>query len=398
LPEAKMKKNFQTSIQRSYQGNPLLKLAELGWDSNRIKSLIVDTLDPYFEDKEFLREKAIDSLSAEAANVGKIGQDVKAEKWLRQLLEIHRQARNASAELCFETIGHWDQAIAHGRDEFWSAALMERDLLTLPLDDFKFEVFRTIGTVIEACLQPLLKALLAQVRISRGDLHPNKNLADIELGKVVDELFAKLPDQEIVAPAPWKIRLNQWRNMAQHHKTHVRGDKIIGVYGVGTKQTEVTLTRDEVLEFAARLNFVLSVVRGSRAIFAFDNLQKVEPHFKETYEREDARVFHLAAPFATQGFKIERLEIIERNVQVRISDQIGGDIQRRTAHCSQLVYPIWLHFPYDAIEIEFVDSVGKPRVLITASGVDLARAKEQPEPWEVLASAVKFYRPKSTEG
>jgi hypothetical protein len=390
-----MKKNFQPSIQRSYQGNPLLKMAELGWNSDQIKKLIIDTLEPYFEDKQFLREKAIDSLSAEAANVGRIGQDVKAEKWLRQLLEIHRLARNVNASVCFETIGFWEQAIAHGRDEFWSGALMERDLAELPLDDFKFETFRTLGMVIEACLQPLLKALLAQVRLADGNLNPNKNLTELELGKVVDELFVKLPDPELVAPAPWNIRLNQWRNMAQHHKTHIRGDQIIGVYGIGVKQTEVTLTRNDVLEFAARLNFVLGVVRGSRAIFIFDNLEKIEPHFKETREREDARVFHLSAPLATQGFKIERLEVIDRNVQVRISDQIGGDILRRTAHCSQFVYPIWLNFPYDSVEIEFVDKEGKPKVLITASGVDLARAKAQPEPWDVLANAVKFQKPKS---
>lgn len=390
-----MKKSFQPSIQRSYQGNPLLKMAELGWSSDQIKKLIIDTLEPYFEDKQFLREKAIDSLSAEAANAGKIGQDVKAEKWLRQLLEIHRQARKVDASVCFQAIGFWEQAIAHGRDEYWSGALMERDVATLSLDDFKFEVFRNIGMVIEACLQPLLKSLLAQIRLSQGDFNPNKNLTEQELGKVVDELFVKLPDQEIVAPAPWNIRLNQWRNMAQHHKTHIRDDQIIGVYGVGAKQTEVNLTRGEVLEFCSRLNFILSVVRGSRAIFIYDNLEKIEPHFKETREREDARVFHLSAPLATQGFKIERLEVINRNVQVRISDQIGGDILRRTVHCSQLVYPIWLNFPYDSVEIEFVDKDGKPNVLITASGVDLAKAKEQPEPWDVLAGAVKFQKLKS---
>jgi hypothetical protein len=392
-----MKKNFESSIQKSYQGNPLMKLAEMGWDSNRIKGLIIGTLEPYFEDKEFLREKAIDSLAAEAANVGIIGQDVKAEKWLRQLLDVHRQARKVNAEICFQTIGYWEQAIAHGRDEFWSAAMMERDLSALSLDDFKFEVFRMIGMLIEASLQPLLKALLAQVRLARGNLDPNKNLADLELGKVVDELFAKLSDHEIVAPEPWNIRLNQWRNMAQHHKTRIHGDKIVGVYGVGVKHTEVTLTRTEVLEFSASLNFVLRIVRGSRAIFLFDNLQKIEPHFPEIHGREDVRVFHLAAPLATQGFQIERLEIIEETVRVRICDKVGGDIQRRTVHCSQLVFPIWLYFPYEAVEIEFVDISGKPKALITASGVDLARAKEKQDPWEELANAVKFHAPKSVQ-
>ena len=373
-----------------------MALAKMGWDSDSFKGLIIETLEPYFENKQFLKEKAIDLLSAEAANVGMIGQDVKAERWLRQLLAIHRTASKASEEVCFQTIGYWEQAIAHGRDEFWSAAVLERDTSELSLEDLKFEMFRSIGMLIEACLQPLLKALLAQVRLARGDLQPNQNLLDLELGKVIDELFLKLPDSEIVAPAPWNVRLNQWRNMAQHHKTEVRGDRIVGVYGVGMKQTEIKLTRNGILEFGARLGLVLRVVRGSRAIFMFDNLEKIEPHFPTLHEREDVRVFHLAAPFATQGFQIERFEIIDKTAHVRIRDRIGGDIQRRTVHCSQLVFPIWLHFPYEAIEIEFMDVSGKSSVLIKASGADLALANEKPEPWEDLAKGVKFHRPLPT--
>jgi hypothetical protein len=167
------------------------------------------------------------------------------------------------------------------------------------------------------------------------------------------------------------------------------------LYGVGAKQTEVVLTQVEVLQFAAVLNFVLRVVRGSRAIFLFDNLQKIEPFFAKIHEREDVHVFHLANALATQGFQIERLEIIEKTVQVRICDKVGGDILRRTAHCSQFVYPIWLHYPYDLVEIEFVEASRKPRMLIKANGADLARCKEMPEPWEELANVVKFHTPKS---
>jgi hypothetical protein len=391
-----MKKDFQSSIARTYLGNPLMKLVELGWSSADIKRLIIETLEPYFSDKQFLRDKAIDLLSGEAVNVGMITQDAKAELWFRQLLDIRRLAAKVNEQVCFRTEGLWEQAIAHGRDEFWSGVILERNLSELPLEDFKFEAFRAIGTIIEACLQPLLKALLAQVRLARGDLDPNKNLDEMELGKVVDELFAKLPAPELVAPAPWNVRLNQWRNMAQHHKTQVKGDKIYGVYGVGVNAKEIALTRTDVLEFAARLNFVLRVVRGSRAIFLMDNLQRLAPYFRETREREDIGVFLLAAPFATQGFKIDKFEVSGTTAHVRICDKVGGDVCTRTIHCSQLIYSIWLHFPYDAVEIEFVDVAGSPRMRITASGSDLARCNGNPEPWEDLANAVKFHPLKST--
>lgn len=110
--------------------------------------------------------------------------------------------------MCLQTVGYWEEQIVHGKNEFWSGALLETDLANLSLEDFKYEAFRTIGMLIEACLQPLLKALLAQVKLLSGDATPNKGLNDRELGKVVDELTAKLPDPELVAPGPWKIRLS----------------------------------------------------------------------------------------------------------------------------------------------------------------------------------------------
>ena len=328
-------------------------LAELGWDPDQIKNLIIQTLTPYFKDKQFLSDKAIDLLPIEAVNVGMIGQDVKAEKWLHQLLDIHQAASKVNEKVCFQTLAHWEDRISHATDEFWSAAILEQNTSTLPLQEFKFEIFRTIGMLIEACLQPQLKALLAQVRLSKGDPEPNKNLDGLELGKVINELHAKLPDKEIVAPVPWNIRLNQWRNMAQHHKTRVKDNKIVGAYGVGAKQTEVILERAALLQFVTRLNFAIRVVLTSRTIFILDNLQKIEPYISfDTDEREDVRLFRLATSFATQGFEIERFEIIDGKVLVWIFDKTGGDTLKRAVHCSQLIYSVWLNFSHDFIEIE----------------------------------------------
>lgn len=385
-----MKRDYQRAIEKTYKANPLTQLLKTGMPPESIKGLVIETLDPYFTNKQFLREHAIDALSSEAANVGRIIQDEKAKQWLQQLLVIHRQALTVNKVLCLQTVGFWEDQIAHGRNEFWSGALLETDLGNLPLEDFKYEAFRTIGMLIEACLQPLLKALLAQVRIASGASSPNKVLEDRELGKIVDELCAKLMDPELVAPAPWKIRLSQWRNMAQHHKTHVEDGGIVGVYGVGVNQTEVVLSRTDVLSFAAKLNLIVGTVRGARAIFLFDNLSDLEPYIPHVADREDARVFDLAAPLATQGFVVEGLEVDDKAVVVRIRDQIGGDPFRRMAHCSQFLYVVWLHFRYSLVIIDYVNFEGHHKTRISAKGEDLQRYRAGEIDMAGLANATNF--------
>lgn len=180
--------------------------------------------------------------------------------------------------------------------------------------------------------------------------------------------------------------------MAQHHKTRVKDGRIIGVYGVGAKQIEVVLSRDEVLDFAARLNLIVGVVRGARAIFLFDNLDDLEPHIPSVADREDARVFDLASPLATQGFILEGLQVDNKSVVVRIRDRIGGDPLRRMAHCSQFVYAIWLLFRYDMVFIDYVNFDGHHKTRISARGEDLQLYHAGKIDIEGLAKITKFER------
>ncbi len=67
-----VKRDYQRAIERTYKANPLTKLLETGMSAEAIKRLVIETLDPYFTNKHFLHERAIDALTAEAANVGRI--------------------------------------------------------------------------------------------------------------------------------------------------------------------------------------------------------------------------------------------------------------------------------------------------------------------------------------
>lgn len=129
--------------------------------------------------------------------------------------------------------------------EHWSLLYLEVDKAELPLEEFRHEVFRNIGAVIESFLFPHLRDLLMQVRLARGTMASYGQVASLKLGNVVNELHDTLGMPDLVAPPPWRIRLNQWRNIGQHHRSCVRGSLIYGYYGEPPNEQEVSFSRNE---------------------------------------------------------------------------------------------------------------------------------------------------------
>jgi hypothetical protein len=130
--------------------------------------------------------------------------------------------------------------------------------------------------LIEACMQPLLRELLIQVRIRRGKINPELGVEDRDLGLVVGEPFDTSGYPELFAPPPRGIRLNQWRNMAQHHKTRVENGLIVGIYGKGSNEKEVKFKRDALFNALKRIFSIFSVIKTAASIFIVDNLSEYQ--------------------------------------------------------------------------------------------------------------------------
>lgn len=383
-----MKRTYKKALDGVRQKTPMLAFAEHGMSPDEIKQGIIDLLSPYFMNQSILKEMAIPVLAPEAINLSKIEDDSWAKGMFTNILNEYRQAAALDKDMCFEGCAKWESQIQHGISEYWSGLYLEVDKSDLNLEDFKYEAFRNIGMVIEACLQPLLKELLLQVRIRRSKSNPDAGLEAMDLGLVVGELIDTSGYPELFAPPPWNIRLNQWRNMAQHHKTRVENGLIVGTFGKGSSEREVKFGRDELFDALKRIYSIFSVIKTARSIFLVDNIKEFKPRVKDIHTRADVHVLHLAASFATQGFELIDLTIEGNSVTAVIKDITDLSARERMLHASQFVYPVWYDFPADNVTVKFLDRLGDLILTVNAKGSDCEEVKRKLISSEELASRV----------
>ncbi len=72
-------------------------------------------------------------------------------------------------------------------------------------------------------MQPALRELPFQTRLGAGQRVTQDDVNRADLGIVIEELARTFSYAQFLAPAPWNVMLNQWRNMAHHFSTRVEG-------------------------------------------------------------------------------------------------------------------------------------------------------------------------------
>lgn len=357
----------------------LLPFAEEGVSPDEIKQAIIYILSPHFVNQHVLHELAVDVLASEALNISRINSDAWTKSMFSRVLDDYQKAATLDKSACFSGCAEWLNKVLNSSSEYVSILNLNVSLDKLSLEDFRYEVFRSIGALIEACLQPYLKELLLQVRIRRGKVNPAQGLESMKLGVVVGELYDTSGYSELFAPLPWGIKLHQWRNMAQHHRTRVENNKIIGTYDVGNNEQEVTFTKEDLLSAFRRIHSILSILKGANSIFFIDNGNEIRPYLKNTANvRAEVKIFQIASALATQGFDLQDISIEEKSVTAIIKDvtdtppneQITEYKRKRMIHSTLFVYEIWFYFPVDTVKIKHVDKQDNLRHTIVGKGSD----------------------------
>lgn len=396
-----MKRSSYANILDSVR-TTLLTTAENGVSPDEVKQVIVYLLSPYFEHQDILGEAAIPILAPEAVNIARINKDPWAKTMFMQVLNEYHQSKKVNSEACFTGFASWQNHILHASSEFVSILNLHRntksDFEALSIEDFKYEAFKGIGALIEANLQPYLRLLLHQVRNRRGKTNPEKGVDTMDLGVVVNELCQSSGYEELFAPPPWKIRLNQWRNMAQHHKSRVEENRIIGTYDIAGKQQDITLTREELFDALKLISLILSIIKGASSIFFIDNMDAIKTYITEpeVHVRPDIKVFQLGSTLATQGFDLKDIVVEEKNVSIILQDVIEvpenesemNHIRRRIIHSSQFILLIWSYFPKEEVSIKHLDRQNCLRCTITGKGSDCEAVARGDITFEALAGKV----------
>lgn len=349
-------------------GNPYLAMADAGMTPAQIKSFVLETLRPFFVNWNHLEEYAIDVLAAEAVSIARAQQH---DPWmydaLRHALNLYRRAAIVDPEAAFELCSEHEPSVAASLADYWSALYLEEDKTDLDLHEFKYEVFRNIGSIVEISIQPLLRDILAQVRVGRGKKISFSQIERLTLGNVVDQLHSSASLPELTAPSPWGIRLNQWRNMAQHHRSRVEGDTVVGVFGEPPNEKEVPLTREDLLSVARRLASVYEALRIARKLFIFDHADGIRPYLPEVEVRRDARLMLFVVGVTTQGFQVVDLVADDSRARAVLRD-VQDTTDKRLVHASQFLIFLWRQSGSAVVEIEYHDRSGKHRMTFRTMG------------------------------
>lgn len=346
---------------------------ESGMSPDEMKQSIVGVLEPFFHNQDILAEMALGALVSEAVNVAKLQNDDWAYDMFQHCLDVHRAAYSKSNDASLAASASWEEAIWHGLSTYWCAFHLEVPKDNLELDVFTFEAFRNIGALIESSIQPLLRALLHQIRIRDGIADADARLTKMDLGVVVNELIRTSGFADLFVPPPWNVQLNQWRNIAQHHSASVEDTVIVCKYGNEPRIREIRLTRDDLAAVAYRLFGIFDALKTARTLFLVDNIRAARHFLPNLALRPEMSILNFASIVATQGFEVVDMAVTDDEALAILKDVTDRDPYARRIHASQYVYQLWVHTKKPRLKIEYREKDNTRSLLAIAWAEDCER-------------------------
>ena len=297
---------------------------------------------------------------------------------IKNCLNTHRRAKQALPHASLSACAAWVPATMQALSKYWSQFHLERDKDTLDIEEFIHACLQDIGSIVEGAAKPYLKELLHQLRISRGSNATTSQIDIMNLGDVVDELIRHAGYSEMFMPLPWGIRLNQWRNIAQHLSCEASGDQIRCTYGPPQQPREVTLNRDEMLDVVHMLYLVFSALKLAHTFFFIDNLHDIRalgamPSYGGL--RVEMEVMNFSLGLASQGFELVDIKWSTDETTAIIQDVSSMETTIRRIHASQFCFVLWDHAKSLRSTIEYRDKDGTPDLRASIDQATCERAQ-----------------------
>lgn len=384
-----MKVNNQSILRGVRAFSTLLQAYEAGYTTEDIKSTVMEMLMPEFKNATMLDRYGIDLLTVEAVNVTKIRNSDWASKLFDQCLHIRRQHLANDVNDCARTCALWEEHIGKALSLYWSAVHLEHKKTDLPLDEFAYEIFRNIGSLIEGTLQVYLKELLHIAQRAQGESVNFIDIDALDLGKTVRLLGEKAGIESYLTLSPWNVPLNQWRNIAQHYAMNSNGSSIICHYGA-RHQHSITLTRSELLDVARSLFLLFSTMRTAHTLFALDHADVLAVHCKGFVRKPADTQFQFVVGAASQGFEVVELDISEDCARAVLADVTAQDPDTRSIHASQFIYPLWTATRSKRLIIDYRSKAGIITLRTIATAEDCKKVFNCKENISYLAEVVCF--------
>ncbi|HBX54959.1 hypothetical protein [Pseudomonas sp. UBA2684] len=381
-----MRKSFFNTANKF---EPFTALYGMGASPNQVKAAVIQLLNPYVTDKTRLHELAVSALAGEAISVARLSSQQDWKAILDTCFAIREKAIAVDDRRAFELMSYFESAITEAQKQYSLLVVFEVPKDDLALDEFSFELFRTLGVLIESSIQPYIKEIYCLQIASAGGIVDPIAVAAEDFGQVCEKLEKLLKDATFLTPDPWGVRVNQLRNIAQHHSYRVQGNSVVATYGRSQPPKRVVFTRSDLIVLAQELVSRLGALKSSRAITHLNHIEKLGSYLPETAPHRYNEATALAASFATQGFRLLDLTVTDIQATAVLEDVAPGEGYLRPVHCSQFVATIASHFPSVSVQVRYLSN-GHHSWTFEASAQNLERVMQLDEPLRELAQIVTF--------
>lgn len=368
---------------------PYTALYQLCADPATVKEAIIRVLRPYVKDQNDLAQYAVSALAGEAVAVARLSSSPAWTNILNKCFAMREAAIAADPIRAFGVAGYFEHAVVEAQKSFALLVSFEVSKDDLSLEEFAFELLRTLGTLIESNVQVYLKELLCLVAVASGLPADLEAVSRADFGQVCERIEKALGDSKLLTPPPWGIRINQWRNIAQHHSFSCEKDMVLVRYGKGQYEKEARLSRADLLELARDVVWRLGALKTSRALTHFNYIDQLSAYLPTPKPHPYNDATALAASFATQGFRLTKLDVTDVDVDAVIEDAAPDESLVRPIHCSQFVASIAEHFPARAVRVRYLVG-GTHKWTFSAAQDALASVMALEDPLQGLAHIVEF--------
>lgn len=360
-------KKYERIIASIKEESPLLKMIESGLKPEEVKEAVIESLEPYFDNKDILEQLAIEALVPESLNLLKLQKDNWFFGMFEKCLATYRSAKSKDPQSCLESCALWQPQILQSLSKYWSVLHLEVDKSNLEIEEFLHECLRNIGDTIEGLTKPYLKALLHQIRIANGAKTVLGNIDSLELGIIVSELIQKSGYGALFMPPPWNIALNQWRNIAYHNTAKIENNEIICWYGKAPNIKEIRLSRSELLQVVQTAFNVYMTIKLARTLFFIDNVKEINRLSPPVEVRDEAEFLNFATGLASQGFEVVEFKKNTDETRLVVKDVSNLNPDQRRFHASQFLFPLWLFTNAKHVTVEYREKNNTPNLLISVN-------------------------------
>lgn len=364
---------------------------------DEVKNDVINAFSPYFENQGILEKQAIQTLVPELIEFANILKDGFAIKLFEFALRAHQGAKRQNRELCFVSYLDWIPSKREALSKYWSQIHLEVDKARLGLEEFAHECLRNIGGAIEGSIKPYSNELLQQIRVFQGIPMTFDEIDGMDLGKVIDELIKfSYPSSFFVFE---NVRLNQWRNIAQHLSIIFKDELIVCTYGRPENRKEVALTREALYTVTQKVFMTLRCLKLASTIFGIDNFDEMRSMGLTPNEqieiRSEAEILNLVSAIASQGFEVIDIQFDRNNAKLIVQDLTSMEPRVRRIHASQFVEMLWLHTNSPLVTVDYVELDGTPNLRAIATAELFEKAYKDDEPLKVLAAEIEMIDLKS---